>query len=80
VGSREDRLGKLESSKPDKCPDCNGGLLVREFHADGTITYPEAQPCSTCGNRKPGGAISFIEIDLTGTNQRPRDDGDTENE
>jgi DNA-directed RNA polymerase subunit RPC12/RpoP len=79
MANRDERLESLESAKPDRCPECRGKMLWIEHHPDGTH-YPFGPPCSTCGNRRSDGGLAFIEIDCTGTNQRPRDDGDTEEE
>lgn len=59
----KDRIRKLEGPRgPERCPECAGRIILKEYHEDGTVTYPHGEPCEECGSRPPGAIIGIIEV------------------
>ena len=53
-----DRIRRLERRLeigPERCPECNGKIVMEEHREDGTVTYPSGLPCSACDNIPPDG-------------------------
>jgi len=52
------RIRRLEArleTDPERCPECNGKIVIEEHREDGTVTYPSGLPCSACDNIRPDG-------------------------
>lgn len=43
----EKRMGLRDKDKP--CPECGGRIVYEEILEDGTVTYPQGEPCEACG-------------------------------
>ena len=65
----EDRLRRLEQevhAASDSCPQCNGLIIYEEIAEDGTVSYPNGEPCPACDSHGAGGQIGRIVIDQRG--------------
>lgn len=78
MGNIGERVEKAEaSSSKDRCPDCGGLVIFEELYPGGEVRYPFGPPCKTCGSKGTDGKPGKIIVDMTGSQDRPRDDGDT---
>lgn len=78
MGNIGERVEKAEaSSGKDRCPDCGGFVIFKELYPNGAVSYPLGEPCSVCGSAGTDGKPGKIIVNMTGRNDRPRDDGDT---
>ena len=53
-----DRIRRLETrleTDLERCPECNGKIVMEEHREDGTVTYLSGLPCSACDNIPPDG-------------------------
>lgn len=75
--AREDRVDRLErEAGPRRCEDCGGFVIFEELYPGGEVRYPFGPPCPTCGSKGTDGKPGKIIVNMTGRNDRPRDDGD----
>lgn len=72
-----DRLRAQEGSSPDRCPECSGFVIFEELYPGGEVRYPFGTPCRACGSGGTDGKPGKIIVDMSGSQDRPRDDGDT---
>lgn len=61
----EKRMGLRDKDKP--CPECGGRIVYEEILEDGTVTYPQGEPCEACGSGGWGGAPGRIVVESAGT-------------
>ena len=71
----KDRTRKLEQraygGPEPPCPECGGRIIFEEIAEDGTVTYPEGEPCPACDSWPPDGRIGRIIVDLRSREDRP---------
>jgi hypothetical protein len=62
------RIRKLEEERrngPDPlCEECASVIIYEEIQPDGSVHYPDKQPCPICGSHGSEGRIGRIVVDM----------------
>jgi hypothetical protein len=63
----KDRVKKLEEKAwggPERpCEECGGAIILEEIQPDGSVHYPDREPCPVCGSHGSEGRIGRIVVD-----------------
>jgi hypothetical protein len=61
------RIRKLEEERTNApeapCEKCGSVIIIEEIMEDGSVHYPDREPCPVCGSRGSEGRIGRIVVD-----------------